>query len=136
MCQATCRPLNGANVNANSLWIAILNDLPKKRPLLFFNLASVGPVIEIVRVGARDVNPFDASLLAPIVEDQYLKDRIPGVHGNQGGENRVEIVFLADDEPHVKPSFAHDHGQNCIKPFLQNAVDHLTALPHGKNQRG
>ena len=67
--QAPGGPLDRACVDPDMLGVAFLDDLSQEWPLLLLELPSVGPVVEVLGVGARDVDAFDGLALARVVKD-------------------------------------------------------------------
>ena len=128
--QPAGRPLDGARVDADALRIALLDDFAQQRPLLSLELAAIRPVVEIVRVRARDVDALHARRAA-VVKDEDLQDRTPGIHRDERRENGVGIVFLTQDDPHVEAGLAHGQRQDGVEPPAQVTVDECGPLTHG-----
>ncbi|GAI09052.1 unnamed protein product [marine sediment metagenome] len=50
-------------------------------------------------IGTGDVDALYARFAASIIKDKHLKYGAPGIHWNQGFEDRIQVILLTQDNP-------------------------------------
>jgi hypothetical protein len=76
-------------------------------------------IVQVLGVGHREIDPFHPFPWAPIEKDEHLQYLRPSVQGHHGSVDGVEVVLLADDEPHIDASFSKGEWEDGVEASTQ-----------------
>ena len=122
-----------ADVDADAGGVVALHEVGEERPLLLLELAGVGALVEVLGVGGGEVVAADAAAFAG--EDEAGEDGQPVVEGDHRPVERIGVVLLAEDDPHVDAGGVHGGRQDGVEPLAHQLGHEVGLRPERQDGR-